>query len=436
MEAQVREVASALSYGPVNRRLFDIFEALYQRASEAAPAVAREYHFLYLVVRCINDGSSRSFSDIADYYAQNGSRFLCFLSDLAVLRLDTTDEKSYERAAAYAEKCHDRPAARVVTNEQTCGVSVIVPTYNRSNVIEESLQSVRAQDFKDFEVIVVNDGGDDETEQVIVALNDPRIRYKKIVHKGLAGALNAGIREANGEYIAYLDDDDVYYPDHLSTLLQEARKRGKAFVYSKSKVIHGYRDSSGGFRPWKEGATHALPYSKATLASRLGISILNVIHERSLVDRIGLFNEELPWSMDWEYWMRMSDVSEPLFVDRWTGEYRKTADNMTISQWYKGFFYMNALLVPYFCSAYGVLSLYESAARLRKQDRAMWIEALARAYISEDELMNTAARTRQLLYDGEFLRGAILNNRFRSSYSASKCLRRVITGGLKRLLRR
>src|SRR3972149_702276 len=99
-------------------------------------------------------------------------------------------------------------------------VSIIVPTWNRSEMLAEALKSIHNQTYPHFEIIVVNDGGMD-VAGIISSLNTKNnIRY--LVNersRGAAAARNEGFRVAKGKYIAYLDDDDIYYPDHLATLV-------------------------------------------------------------------------------------------------------------------------------------------------------------------------------------------------------------------------
>lgn len=433
---QMEDIAKVLAYCPENRKLFDIFVGQYLHLRETSEDIYRKYQFLYLVLKCIHNPAVESFSEIADYFFESQrNRFLCFLSDLAVLRLNPIDQKSYDRAAAFAKDFFGKRKMMVGENftENYCNISVIMPTYNRGSIIRESIESVLNQEHEDFELVVVNDGGDDLVKSTIDQFADSRIRYVKISHSGLAGALNAGLQNAKGEYISYLDDDDIYYPNHLSALLSAARQKGRDFVYAKSKIVHGYRDDSGKFKPVRNAGTHTLPYSKSNLANHLGISVINVLHKRSLAQRVGFFNTELPWSMDWDFWMIMSDIHEPYFVDKWTAEYRKTLDNMTTSIWYQGVFYMHHLLIPYFTTAYGALTLYTSACLLEKDKNEIWSQRLSSYFISQDEILKAVFTTKRLLFDASFLYKALLANKYRHEYSIRKLMFQILRVCYRRL---
>lgn len=434
LNKQLEDIANVLAHCPQNQKLFDIFEGQYLHLRKFSEDIHKKYQFLYLALKCINNPSAESFSLIADYYLETeGNKFLCFLSDLAILRMNPTEMKSYNRGAEFAKIFFNQKRGNEDLTENTCGVSVIIPTYNRGSIIKDSIESVLNQDYKNFEIIIVNDGGDDRVKSVIDQLDDSRIKYMKIPHYGLAGALNAGLKEAGGEYISYLDDDDIYYPDHLSTLLETSKRTNKEFVYAKSRVVHGFRDEKGCFVPVKESRTHTFQYSKSRLAEYLGISVINVLHKRALINKIDFFNAELPWSMDWDLWMRMSDIHEPYFVDKWTAEYRKTPDNMTTTQWYKGIFYMHSLLIPYFSTAYGALTLYQSALLLKKQEREIWSERLSSCFVAQNELLSTVLTTKRLLFDVRFLRKTILNNKFRHEYSIIKLVIQILRNILSKL---
>ena len=94
-------------------------------------------------------------------------------------------------------------------------VSVIIPSYNRANLIERSVRSVLNQTYKNIEVIVIDDGSKDNTEEIVKAINDERLRYYKQENGGAAKARNNGVSLATGEYIAFHDSDDVWREDKL-----------------------------------------------------------------------------------------------------------------------------------------------------------------------------------------------------------------------------
>ena len=98
-------------------------------------------------------------------------------------------------------------------------VSVVIPTYNQCNLLHEAMGSVLAQDFNDLELIVVDDGSTDQTRQTVKAFADDRVRYRHQPNGGVSRARNAGLDLAGGQYVAWLDSDDLWPPDYLSTMV-------------------------------------------------------------------------------------------------------------------------------------------------------------------------------------------------------------------------
>ena len=110
-------------------------------------------------------------------------------------------------------------------------ISVIIPTYNRVNLLNRAINSVLRQTFSDFEVIVVDDSSEDDTKAVVETLKDPRIRY--ICHdenRGAAAARNTGIRVSRGEHIAFLDSDDEWLSKKLELQIDALTKNPEYYI--------------------------------------------------------------------------------------------------------------------------------------------------------------------------------------------------------------
>jgi len=109
-------------------------------------------------------------------------------------------------------------------------VSIVVPTYNRADFLPKAIQSVLNQTYRDWEMIIVDDGSTDNTEEVVKGYKEERIRY--IVHKynlGLSAARNTGIKNSRGKYIALLDSDDEWFPEKISCQINIFQKRDSEF---------------------------------------------------------------------------------------------------------------------------------------------------------------------------------------------------------------
>jgi len=131
-------------------------------------------------------------------------------------------------------------------------VSVIIPTYNRCRLVKEAIDSVLAQSFEDFEALVIDDGSTDGTAEMVKAINDKRCQYFYKENGGVASARNRGLKEARGEYVAFLDSDDLWPKNYLQVMLsklENAPDYGLAYCgivqnYPDGRVVEGYRIKS------------------------------------------------------------------------------------------------------------------------------------------------------------------------------------------------
>lgn len=189
---------------------------------------------------------------------------------------------------------------------RTPKVSVIVPTYNRPDRLRTALTSLAAQTYQDFEIIVVNDAGC-EVESVIAACAD-RHRITTICHdrnRGLAAARNSGLRVAKGAYIAYLDDDDRYLPNHLGTLVSYLDRHECRIAYTDACRVHE-RQIDGVYVETARDVPYSKEFSPADLLISNYFPVLCVMHARQCLDEVGFFDESLFAHEDWDLWIRMA----------------------------------------------------------------------------------------------------------------------------------
>ncbi|MCB2198004.1 glycosyltransferase [bacterium] len=199
-------------------------------------------------------------------------------------------------------------------------VSVVVPTYNRPKGLEHALRSILDGRFQDFEILVVNDAGQ-PVEGVIRTLNDKRITY--IVHpqnKGLPAARNTALKLARGQYIAYLDDDDIWYENHLETLVAEIQRGKEAVVYSDGAQSQVRPGPDGPVEHAKK-PSYGFEYSRDLMLVSNYIPVLCILHERRILEETGLFDESLTSHEDWEMWIRVSRTYDFRRVPVETTEY-------------------------------------------------------------------------------------------------------------------
>ncbi len=148
-----------------------------------------------------------------------------------------------------------------------------------------------SQTFNDYEVLVINDGGDRTVESVVDQLQSNKVRYFYREHGGHRAALNLGLQMAQGKYISYLDDDDIYYPNHLDTLVYTAEAKSLDFVCSRNRWVQGHWDADR----WMEDYELTQP-DNGFQVERMRISAYvpdnTILHRRSVAEKIGLFWEE------------------------------------------------------------------------------------------------------------------------------------------------
>lgn len=182
-------------------------------------------------------------------------------------------------------------------------VSVVMPSYNRSQTIRKAVESVLNQNYKDFELIIIDDGSTDNTKETLSEIKDKRLVCEYIDHKGASSARNKGLSLAKGKFIAFLDTDNYWHSSFLETMIQEVRKpylmgycSENMFLVSgnkKSQQIIGRKVRNVEYNPVK------LTYTNF-------IDINSVLIDKTLFDEIGKFDERLGILEDWDLFVRIA----------------------------------------------------------------------------------------------------------------------------------
>jgi len=196
-------------------------------------------------------------------------------------------------------------------------VSVIIPTYNRAALLAEALASASAQTFRDFEILVVDDGSTDETPATLAQLEDLKV-LRHPARRGVAAARNSGIAAARGEWLAFLDSDDLWLPEKLA--------RQMAYLEKRPGLLMCQTDET-----WvRRGVKVNKPLSHRKVAGKIFLPSLArcmvspsavILHRRLLVEHGG-FDEDLPAAEDYDLWLRLTWrfevglVEEPLIIKR------------------------------------------------------------------------------------------------------------------------
>ncbi len=194
-------------------------------------------------------------------------------------------------------------------------VSVIIPTYNRAEYLRSAIASALNQSYEDFEIMVVDDNSRDNTQEVVSSFQDKRVIYiRHEKNKGVSAARNTGIRDSNGEYVAFLDDDDEWLPDKL-------HKQVELMDKSSSRVCGVYTGCLGIDR-----SSNAVLYKHEESDKRRGnlldmLAITNpvvtptVLLRKKSLEEIGLFDESISFMEDRDLWIRLSMKWDFEYID-------------------------------------------------------------------------------------------------------------------------
>ncbi len=204
-------------------------------------------------------------------------------------------------------------------------VSVIIPTYQRAHIVSQAIESVLVQTINDYEIIVVIDGSTDNTKEVLAQFGDKiTVIYQE--NKGIAAARNTGIIAAQGHYIAFLDDDDLWLPNMLEKQLacfESAPKIG--LVYSD---MFYFNDSGVLPDKWTNVYTPPPVFEILALFARNFIPASTVVVRRECLEEVGLFDETLRFCEDYDLWLRIIEKFPIYFLNEPLGYCRQSANSL------------------------------------------------------------------------------------------------------------
>ncbi len=198
-------------------------------------------------------------------------------------------------------------------------ISVIIPTFNRAKLLGEAVRSVLGQkgSAEDSEIIVADDGSTDDTRQSLAVLPG-NVRYIRCEHSGVSAARNLGIAESSGEWIAFLDSDDLWLPGKLCAQMKFFSDHPETLLCQTEEIWirNGRRLNARKYH--KKPAGYCFPL----LLERCLVSPSSVVISRRVFDSVGLFDESLPACEDYDLWLRIGCrfpiglVEKPLVVKR------------------------------------------------------------------------------------------------------------------------
>ncbi len=205
-------------------------------------------------------------------------------------------------------------------------ISIIIPVYNGKATILETIASVQQQTFSDIEIIVINDGSTDSTLELLKSIQDERLKIFSYENGGLPVARNRGISHATGEFIAFLDADDMWTPDKLElqlAALQQHPEAGVAYSWTYFKYDeeeYSYADESSFF----EGDVYA-----DLLVRNFLHNGSNPLIRRQAIESVGFFDPTLKSCEDWEFYLRLAVNWDFVLVRKAQIIYRQSSSSMT-----------------------------------------------------------------------------------------------------------
>lgn len=199
-------------------------------------------------------------------------------------------------------------------------VSIIIPTYNRAEHITKAVNSVLDQSYADLELIIVDDGSSDDTKERISMINDSRIKYIYQDNAGACVARNRGIEMAQGQYIAFLDSDDVWHLDKLEKQIKIIQEKGADLVFSKYNRNESKKTKKGPIY-YKEGFLEPV-------SSVYAIGTQTIIAKREVFEEFR-FDEDMPRFQDLELLLRISQKYSMYCMDEALVEYNITPSSIS-----------------------------------------------------------------------------------------------------------
>lgn len=209
--------------------------------------------------------------------------------------------------------------------------SIITALYNKEKHIKTTLESVLKQSFKDFEIIVVNDGSTDASEAVVKSISDPRIKYFKQDNKGASAGRNAGLAKASGQYMALLDADDLWQPNYLETMHQLISSYPEESVFATAVTLETPSNSipsKYSIKEIKDKQVYVVDYFESSTINTLLTSSSTVLHQ-SVFEEIGNYDTSIKSGQDTDLWIRIGIKYKVVFINEPLVTYRYAKQSLS-----------------------------------------------------------------------------------------------------------
>lgn len=206
-------------------------------------------------------------------------------------------------------------------------ISVVIPLYNKEQSIASTINSVLAQTYKDFEIVVVDDGSTDKSADVVSTIDDDRIVFISQDNQGVSAARNTGIIAAKGEYVAFLDGDDLWHPEYLETLVQLISDYPNATLYGI-----GYSKIHDNIIPNKVEPTSMRGEIENPWENYVGYWTGSSSSSRELLIKVGMFDTRMTHGEDIDMWWRLLLMGNGAWDNRILAYYRQDAENRAMNR--------------------------------------------------------------------------------------------------------
>lgn len=205
-------------------------------------------------------------------------------------------------------------------------VTIVMPVWNRALVTAAAIESVLAQTFVNWELVIVDDGSTDRSREVVSRfLHDPRIRLLAEPHAGVSAARNRALREARGEFVAYLDSDNTWFPNFLADVVAAFLADADVTSVYTAQLVTDFKNG--------ESYVRSIPYERQHFLLNGRIDLNVFVHRRQLFEELGGFDEQMTRLVDWELIGRYTESSRPLQLPFLGGRYVEcTPDSISATQ--------------------------------------------------------------------------------------------------------
>lgn len=209
-------------------------------------------------------------------------------------------------------------------------ISVIIPLYNEEKAIVHTLESVFAQTFTDYEVIVVNDGSTDKSESTVQTIKNDKLRIISQINAGVAAARNTGIAHSQGEYIAFLDADDVWHPDYLKKQAATIAKFPDEVAFATAIYVENKakKPQPALYNFPLPAEPKPLDYFQNSLKSSI-IHTSAVIIKKEITETVGVFDTSIKSGQDTDLWIRIGLKYPIVFTPEMLSTYTYTAGSLS-----------------------------------------------------------------------------------------------------------